>query len=255
MASYNTKVLRRKITAYAAASPRARKNIVAEMGLLVAKRICENASGHTDTNRNYNGWAMAGGDIGAGTVARILKPSKYNEAYKKTLHKLVEKYKGELEDLVAWLNRWYPKGPPEHPKTSFYSRKLKRIDRLRNVLIPRAQEAERRAMDDPYGVLIGGGRLFKAKDGSIGQMIEAVEARKQLARIFFRAKVYGGRGEFFGDGRSAFVRLHNLEPHASMVEARYHDKGRAMFFLKSLGVKSLGKKAAVEVRRAFHGEG
>lgn len=200
----NIRGLQMRLRAMANASPAARRSAVRIMGETVIKRVL--ATSPADTNRYKRGWAEAGNAAGVGifAVPQYNRSSRYSEMLSK------------LADAAAdWRyilkTRYDDKG---------------RNDRHRAKAQAQLEKAEKRLADflsNESGAVVGfnlygGGRQFSA-----------------------RHKIYGGRGRIVSIGDRTYVELHNLEPHATMVEKQRGVMRRAVGSLRGAGLKRAGK--------------
>ncbi len=210
-----------------------------------------------DTNRFANGWAAAAAAAGLdkGAMLRPLEKSS-NYTYQITrLQRLVDRASRDLaaarSSYLYWsklYNRRYVqtgrKGAWEKQARAKVAEKARQVEKQEKVLA-RAREALNQLYGTETAIVIGGRGLRKAPpkvardDGAIalptpppsaalapvrrsGRTFEQSAAGylklSNLSRVITR--VYGGGGYVADMGAGSRVILHNLEPHASIVEAR-----------------------------------
>lgn len=244
-AKLNTDGFMGKMRALASARRvKARTTAAAAGALVFTETIMQSA--RRDTNRYVRGWAIANNEAGLPAVpVPAVQRSKYADTYLKILGDQVDAFSyrvAQLERLIE--DRFRSTGRPM--RGVYYQelyRKLEgprgarmRLERAREEL---AKAAKRHAMNAPDYLFIG---LYN-KDG-VYTPIKGAKTRGRTARQLatIRTKVYGGAGRaIVNDAQSVFI-LHNLEPHASILESRWHYAAMAMRMARSLGVSRMSAK-------------
>lgn len=194
---------KRKLGAMVKARPDSRRAaVVAMTGLIVQRGL---VTAPRDTNRYYNGWAMAGNAAGIGRfpVLTLSRSSRFEQIEQRLLEEerywvyVIQRYRSQ-----GRYDRWY----------------LKAVRRL---------EAAQREYE----------RLFKAAGGAvIGINTFSAAGSARTARALF--KVYGGDGRIVNieNGSATVVFLHNKEPHTSMVEKNTGNMRKAASIVRGTGV-------------------
>lgn len=177
-----------------------------------------------DSNRYVAGWVGAGNAAGLTTrvVPRIQKSSRYDK-FLDELRQQVERLEKRIRRWQIGMENWYH-NRPERPRKGWYRKAEREVRKLYKRYVRAIQE------------------LGKAEASETFLFFDAgafVERKNKRALSTVRTKVYGGTGKIVTDGWSAKLELHNLEPHATIVEARF-----GVVAIASRGVKALGYRKA-----------
>ncbi len=199
----DTSGLRRKLRGIGGNAERARRVALTEM-LTPAMASIINESPR-DTHRLVRGWMMAANGAGLGSYALPpIRPSQFQGLV--GARRRLERQAQRWSAIVARYER------QNRTKDKWYRQAVRTRDRAVEELAK---------LDDTSLVIFGG--------------------RGRRLNITVRNKVYGGRGEMLNAGGRTFVRLHNLEPHASIIEKRNRAVRAALAGLRSMGVRRYGK--------------
>lgn len=233
-----TDLFTRKMLALDRALPRAGLALVTELAAEWAWWVSLTAP--RDTQRFANGWALAARAAGLskGTLVKPMETSAYFSYQEKRLIKLVSRaerdFRRAREVYVYWsalYNRRYRepgrKGAWERQTRQKVQQKARLMEKQEKVL-NRAREALT-LMRTPGGdtaLYIGGKGLRPKELGSTGKVRNVKQESGEqgflklsnLTRVI--KTVYGGSGAAIDMGNASRVVLHNLEPHASIVENR-----------------------------------
>lgn len=223
---------------------KARTTAAAAGALVFTETIMQNA--RRDTNRYVRGWAIASNEAGLPAIAvPAVQRSKYADTYLKILGDQVDAFAWRVAQLERLIEERFRR-TGRAMRGVYYQelyRKLEgprgarmRLERAREEL---AMAAKRHAMDAPDYLFIG---LYN-KDG-IYTPIKGARTKGRTARQLatIRTKVYGGAGRVVvNDAQSVFI-LRNLEPHASILESRWHYAAMALRMARSTGVSRMSAK-------------
>lgn len=182
-------------------------------------------TGPRDTNRFVRAYAMAGNDLGLGPfVAPPIRPGRYQANVRRLRSQwrkwayIVERYEAE--------GRTHYKGVKKTGPDRGYQKAKRLRDRAAKSL-----EQLLEAGEGSGAIVIGGRRGAKGLS--------------QLASV--RTKVYGGQGAWIiSDGRT-LARIHNLEPHASIVNRNTRVVTDAVRAARRYGGRRLSEKYVREV--------
>lgn len=166
-----------------------------------------------DTNRYVNGFAQAANAAGAGPIpVRPLRASRVHDEIVRKLRQQVAFWEFIVRDAEAKGRTQY-KGKKSGETRSY--RKAK--DNLRKA-------REQLEKVDPTSIAFG-------LRGSSGRSLN----------LTVRNKIYGGTGEVVETPAVTFVRLHNLEAHATIVEKKFGVMKRAGSVARAMGARSVGR--------------
>ncbi len=181
---FSDRGLRERVARMANRSPAARVMALKGLGRRVVHTMMTLADPYRDTNRYVNGWAMAGNSAGLGPFAvRPLQKSEYH---------------GEFEAAVLRRLRWLQ-----------WRRSQAKPGSKRQANIERQIAEARRHL-----WMLRNGKL----DHAAAIHLFTVGTRNKARRVQIIEKVYGGRGSWVRAGARTYLRLHNLEAHATLVE-------------------------------------
>lgn len=217
-----TDLFEQKLAALDRALPRAGDLLVRDL----AGEWAEWVSGLSprDTNRFANGWALAAeaAQLGKGTLVRPLEASSSARYWAKRLERLEVRAQRDYLEARARLEYWSTLYNRRYQQTGRKGKweaaaraKVKALGRLlekREKVLRRAREERAKLSEsaiDGGAIIIGGKGEY---DPIAGMKIS------NLSRVITR--VYGGSGAVLGVGDTSRVVLHNLEPHASIVESK-----------------------------------
>jgi hypothetical protein len=176
-----------------------------------------------DTRRFVNGWAMAAKAAGVrGGPVRRLKESRYASYAEKRLTRLAARAERQyLRERANYLaqSRLYNsryasigrKGKWERITRKEVERRARAMEKAKAVM-----ERARQALNEFYGQIGDGTALFIGGKGKLSKVGDI--KLSNLTRVI--TTVYGGTGVLRDLGDASTATLHNLEPHATMVNAR-----------------------------------
>lgn len=230
--------LRRKLHAAERAGPAASVEALRVLGRAFGGAVL--ATSPTDTNRYKRGWAQALNAAGLGPVAvPEITRSRLADELKARLELQLERFEARAEKKKkaaeywqkVYANRYARAGRKDRWERDCAARR----DRAAKDAATARKQAERAAeqlrLFDPRGLVVWGRR---GKGGKL--------TLGEVATV--RTKVYGGRGVVVGTGSGAYLLLHNLEPHASIVESSDRVVARAFSAVKRPGVTRRARDAA-----------
>ncbi|MEM1185218.1 MAG: hypothetical protein AAGI53_09475 [Planctomycetota bacterium] len=208
-----------------------------------------------DTNRLVRGWVLAANDAGLDIRAvPPIRPSTRRDQWLEALTEQVDYWQGKVKRF-AGLRELYERedranplkkdGTPRKRRTRQpYYRKLGRRLRQAERRLGRAEEELAKAAESE-------GFLFFDRGGfAFGSGSYTKSGLRKLTSV--RDQLYGGTGEVRHVNRKTYLRLHNLEPHATLIErnAKFgHPVRTAMGVAKQLGVRRMSRKAVRELRQ------
>lgn len=198
------------------------------------------ANAPRDTQRYVGAWMQAvnGTGLDRRNVPMVRRSSRH-DAYIKRLTSQRDKYARMAAAIERTLERWYDaKG---RRRDAWYRKRAAVARRLRK-LEERAEEQLRRALAVESFVLIGGRRLKSTV--KIGKRTERITG---LATV--RTEVYGGRGAVLTTAGHVVIRLHNLEPHAALVERRAFIARRGLEAARGAGARSASGRFLAAIGR------
>jgi chromosome segregation ATPase len=199
-----------------------------------------------DTNRYARGWALAAKAAGVGSVTvPNIEPSKRNEWLVDRLDLQVAQWDARLakaQERHAQMERTYHDRYTSIGRYDKWERDMrqkvtaaaKRVEKTK-ALRDRATEALEAIKADPHALVIWGKR---SKNDL---------AKGQISTV--RTKLYGGTGKVERIGDRTIVVLHNLEPHASIVETNKRVVARALARARGTGIRKMGRKYVETLKR------
>lgn len=212
----DTRTLESKLKAMATATPRAAESAVRIMAREVMAEVVTAAP--RDTGRFVRGWAQANNAAGLPyiPVPPLNRASRHEQILRR------------LQKQVSWWNFVVSACEKQGRRDKWYTKAQNKLER--------AKEEVRKFADTP------------------GEAVIAINlrgsARFEGGMTTVRNKVYGGEGSIDRVGTQVFVRLHNREPHASIVESRTHVLGQAQRRLKGAGLRRVRPTLAQKLKEA-----
>lgn len=210
-----------------------------------------------DTNRSAGGWIAAAND--AGLRRRPIPAVVESKAYQWLLARLedqVEFYRRMLAKREETLRYWsliYERRYTATGRKGKWERAAAAKKRSAEMKREKAVELLRRAEEElaelaahPHSIVIWGKGLKK----NTRAMDDLRFSR--VARAL--STIYGGRGQVVRVGGKSYVRLHNLEPHTSIVESREGVLRAALAAARGLGARRIGGVVRKAVREAGSGK-
>lgn len=235
----NTRGLSRLLRDMERAGPAASLEAVKVMGREFAKVVL--VLSPTDTHRYKRGWSEAINTAGIGPVSvPAIQKSQYAEKLLDRLEIQVDRFAARMENRRKAAEYWekvYQNRYARPGRKGQWERDCatKRDRAVKNYEIAQKQHA--RAVEqvknfDPMGLVIWGR--------------ESTDGKLRMREVHtIRTKVYGGTGVTVARAGSAFIVLHNLEPHASIVEKQHRVVARAFAAVRRPGVRRTAGNAAV----------
>lgn len=211
-----------KIAAINRARKDARRMTVIASAKAVAGYAIAGAKKHEDTHRYHRGLAQA---INATGVASFgvpsVQPSRLAEEFKKILQDQVRYWSGIVSG--------YERQGRTHDK--WYRQAVRRRDASQREL----------SRFTPESIVMN---AYAWQQGAESKRLTTV-----------RAQIYGGTGQIYTIDDATFVRLHNKEPHASIVEYRYNVMRAAMNAARRNGsvVRAFRRNYVAELQAASRG--
>lgn len=210
-----------------------------------------------DTNRYVRGWIQAGQVAGIAGIPVVppLRESRYHAAALDRLERWTETLGSRLRELVEKRDHLYPDGRPRRGGRG-YDRLTDRIKTANDRLLAAREDLEA-LRGDPYAVVFGAGKAvsngrlvrvdspnLRTRDGRPKRIRlwvrgDKVERFIGHGKVSIRTKVYGGWGLVRHLSGRSIVSLHNLEPHAAIVEAR---SGVVRQVRAALGLSTLSRQ-------------
>lgn len=188
-----------------------------------------------DTNRYIRGWIIAGKMVGVTDVPLpVIRESKYSKEYIARLIEQQQKFEAQVARVDGLIYAWYDK--PGRRRRGYYNRLLAERTRWQQRA-DRAREETEKFIRATGAIVIGVG--VNVAGGKITGSFVRGGGRKISVTV--RDRVHGGRGRLFVNERRAVMLLHNLEPHAAIVERRQRVLGRAEAGVRPL-VWRIGKR-------------
>lgn len=243
--SVNVRGLVAKINAIRRDLPNAERHAVALLGR--AQVDLFQAISPRDTNRYVRGWLAAGNSAGVGSWS--LPPIEESRSHVRSVARVEAQLRGYARRLQAaeknaeYWHRLYQRRYADTNRRDRWERNAKdrvrradvRAEKLR-VLVERLTETLAQLRADPSAIVIGGRRT--KSDLAVGRLITV------------RDREYGGVGAIIQSGDRTYIRLHNLEPHASIVESRSRVVGRVVAALRIAGLQRVRAGMKHRIRMA-----
>lgn len=182
-----------------------------------------------DTNRFVRAWQQAGNDLGVGPFVLTPIESGRYLANVRRLRKQVALYDFRVQAYIK-ADRMYYKGVKKSGLDKGYVRAKKQLDRAEAELAKLLEAGE-----ESGAIIIGGRR--KAKSTSLSR----------LATV--RTTVYGGQGRWIVTPDQTLARIHNREPHASIVNRNTFVVSDAMRAVRRFGGRRVAEKYVREVSK------
>lgn len=196
------------------------------------------ATSPTDTNRYKRGWGEAINQAGLGPVSLPpMEKSKYAERMLERLEQQVERFAARMEIMrkaaeywqKVYMNRYERPGRKGQWERDCAAKRDNAVKNFEMASKQHARAVEQVQQFDPMGLVIWG---RKSRDGKL-RMAEVSTVR---------TKFYGGRGGLLGSwvsgyGSEVMLYLHNLEPHASIIEKNHRVVARAFAAVRRPGVR------------------
>ena len=231
----------------------------AMMGQLFVRAVDENA--HKDTHRWVAGWQRAF-NAAAGSAAcpdlavavDAVRRSKYRDEFLRILIEQNNTLLRRFKSKARMLDSWYDSKGRRHD--AFYNDQKRRLERL-GKRIDRAAEEIDKLVADAEGTAVLMKNVNHAqiaagnKLSNVDLSTEEAALKARLATV--RVKIYGGTGRVVGNGLKWYCQLHNLEPHARVVESRFHTVAKARALVGSFGVRRVGRAMVERVAAAADG--
>lgn len=195
-----------------------RPRAATEVAKLIAHSVIRDVVTHAPraTNRYVRGWVQANNEASLEpmNLPTLMPNPKYDE-FRRLLERQVEQNRRSAERLRGVLDAWfYSKGR----RLTGYGRRLEgALRRVEHRLMRSEQELAK----------------FIAADG---QAVLVFVAGRDRILTTVREKVYGGRGRLVVDQGGAYVEAQNLEPHATIVEARTGVVAKAAAKFRAFGI-------------------
>lgn len=209
--------LKSKHRAMARASPKARQR--AAVGLVQDLVTSLQQIAPQDTRRYIRAWTLAGNMIGAKNPMPVLKRSSRHAEYIRRLEAQWFAAKRRVETLTNLRDRWYK----DRKRTGYYRKLNTQINAAQRRVEKAEIELTKAGMNESF-IFIGGRR------GKRGVGLAGV-----------REKIYGGRGRLVHGQFTTLIRLHNLEPHARIVERRSKALAKSERVAALLGLRKAKK--------------
>ena len=234
----------------------------AMMGRLFIRALEENA--HRDTHRWVAGWQRAfnaaAGSAACGDLAVTvdsIRRSKYRGEFVRILAAQHDDMLRRFKAKAGRLDRWYDSKGRKHD--AWYASEQRKLERLGRSIDRASEEIDKLIADDAEG---GTAILMKNvswagiargnKLANVDLSTEQAALKTRLATV--RTKVYGGTGRVVGTGGLKwYCQLHNLEPHARVVEWRFHTVAKARSLVGSFGVRRVGRAMVERIAAAANG--
>lgn len=191
--------LRAKLARYRRNAPAARLEVLEHATRELVSEVVANEP--RDTNRLVRGYMLAANQAGVGNFA---VPAVKEGSFLKSAN-----IQQRLESQLARWDRIVQSYERKGRRDKWYNRAVKTRDRAREEL----------AKLDPTSIAIFG------------------NSKKRRLDVTVRNKVYGGKGFRSHVAGRTFITIHNLEPHASIVESRNRVVRSAQSRMKAFGVK------------------
>lgn len=199
----STRALARRISAEIGALRTARHAALRAVGSAAADYAARNAP--RDTGRFKRGWlaAAAAAGVYAGPLPAIRR-SRYLARYVETIRAWADRQENLARTLQARIRTLYPDGPPRRARTTYYQTLTRQLDAARR----RAQKAyaDLAELERHRHAIVIGGLFVPGGRGGAGPRV--------------RTTIYGGSGTLRDLGETTVLRLHNREPHTTLVERR-----------------------------------
>lgn len=189
----------------------------------VIKDVIQNSP--VDTHRFKRAYQMAGNDLGVGPfMVDPVEKGRYDENLKR-LRNQVHRYE-YYKERAERNDRTMYKGVKKVGIDQGYVKVLQRLRRAR-IELAKFEEG------GPGSIVIGGRR---------GRGTYSV-----LATV--RTKVYGGAGQWIISGDTTIARIHNKEPHASLVQRNTRVVSNALWLVGRQGGRRVQQKYVKEVAK------
>lgn len=207
------------------------------------------AAAPRDTQRYAYGWATAGNQAGIGPFSEpVIRDSRFKEQMFTRLENEQGRFEAlarrAAERLAYWEHivqtRYVATGRTKGYWYRWTLTKRDRAERLLAKMRARVEEitSDLRELSTRTGVIT----IFRRR------------GKNGLGRtVTIRPRVFGGTGRWIDLGHQTILRLHNREPHASIVEARSKSLRAAHAAMKAAGVLPMKRVylAAVDRVRSF----
>lgn len=219
------------------------------LGGLLISRIA--ATAPRDTNRYVRGWMLAGIDAGVSNLPP--PPIGESKRVEQNIQRLERQFlaaRGLADRLQNRYDNWYGR---KGRKPGAYGSRLQRDIDKANERANRAYSSLQELQTVKGAIFIGGSGNRNARPNPAGRGFNQRYGLGRLATV--RTKIYGGRGQIITQKYYASLLLHNMEPHATIVESRhrtYRNARSAVPGLVGMGATANFTKA---VRRAWEGSG
>lgn len=187
-----------------------------------------------DTNRYVRGWIVAGKMVGVTDVPLpVIRESKYSKEYIARLIEQQQKFEAQVARVDGLIYAWYDK--PGRRRRGYYNRLLAERTRWQQRA-DRAREETEKFIRATGAIVIGVG--VNVVGGKVTGSLVRGGGRKISVTV--RDRVHGGRGRvIMSDGRCVII-LHNMEPHARIVEAKRSVLRTAEAGARLAGLRRLG---------------
>jgi hypothetical protein len=212
------------------------------VGPLLIQRIAITAP--RDTNRFVRGWILAGRDAGITNLPTpIVIDSHRKDQYVQRLAEQWSRARALADRLHAKYDQWYGRSGR---RPGAYGGRLQRD-------ILKAEERASRAYEELQLAETVKGFIFIGQGKAVAQgSMRGFNQRHGLGRIAtVRVRIYGGRGAIRVQQNSAYLVLHNLEPHATLVENRHRVYRNAVSAIPQLARVGGGSVFRSQVRKAW----
>lgn len=194
----------------------------------------------SDTNRYKAGWARAinGAGVGPVSVPAIVE-SKFAAVLLDRLETQLARFeaRAERKEKAAeywhkvYLNRYERPGRKDRWERDCAAKRAEAAKQAQQARKQAERAAEQVRNFDPRGLVIWGKK--------------SASGRLNLGEVStVRTRVYGGRGVVVATDGGAYILLHNLEPHASIVEKQARAVARAFAAVRRPGVTRRARDAA-----------
>lgn len=246
--------LRRRLHDAEAVAGRASLAALTVIGRDFAQSLMANSP--EDTARYKRGWGEAINQAGLGPVSLpAMKKSKYAERLLDRLEQQVDRFAARMERRrkvaefweKVYQNRYERPGRKGQWERDCAAKRDMAVKNYETAKKQHEKAVEQVKSFDPMGLVIWG---RQSTDGKLRM--------REVSTV--RVKNYGGRGGLLGSwvsgyGSEVMLFLHNLEPHASIVEKSHRVVARASAAVKRPGVRRrardvIGKRLAASTRSA-----
>lgn len=202
--------LKRRAKVFAASARHTRREAITRDGRLIVRVIERIAK--RDTNRYVRAWLQAGNRAGLGPfTVPLVQRSKHWDEFLIKLEDQIKHFEASALKKRRLIDAWYTS---KGRKLDGYGRKLESE-------AVKAEWRARRAWEELRKYIGSASPLFFAADAY-------VERGNQRKLSTVREKIYGGDGALTDMNGRTVLTLHNKEPHATIVERRYHTMAAAL---------------------------